>query len=141
MTRHRSPIEQQWLNRRRWLQLSGTTLAGAFGVAGLSALTQTPANAQAGYKALVCVFLYGGNDGCNTIVPTDTTRYNQYAGVRGALALPRSSLVNLSGTDHGLHPALSALAPGFLRRFFEGGGGNPDGATTATPIQRSGGDR
>jgi uncharacterized protein (DUF1501 family) len=111
MNPHTHSLDKLLLNRRRWLQLSGSTLAGAFGVAGLSALTQTPANAQSGYKALVCVFLYGGNDGCNTVIPTDTTRYNQYAGVRGALALPRSSLVNLSGTDHGLHPALSALAP------------------------------
>ena len=111
MTQRQPALDQHLLNRRRWLQFSGSTLAGALGVAGLSALTQTPANAQAGYKALVCVFLYGGNDGCNTVVPTDTTRYNQYAAVRGALALPRSSLVNLTGTDHGLHPALSRLAP------------------------------
>nr|MCU0927483.1 hypothetical protein [Hydrogenophaga sp.] len=59
-----STLDQLLLNRRRWLQFSGSTLAGALGVAGLSALTQTPANAQAGYRALVCVFLYGGNDGC-----------------------------------------------------------------------------
>ncbi len=104
-------VEQALFNRRRWLQYSGSTLAGALGVTGLSALNQTPANAQSGYRALVCVFLYGGNDGCNTVVPTDTTRYNQYAAVRGAMALPRSSLVNLSGSDHGLHPSLSALAP------------------------------
>lgn len=99
------------LNRRRWLQFSGTTLAGALGVGSLSALMQTRAQAQSGYKALVCVFLYGGNDGMNTIVPSDLTRHTQYAAVRGGLALPRSSLVPLSGTDYGLHPALARLAP------------------------------
>lgn len=99
------------LNRRRWLQFSGTTLAGALGVGSLSALMQTRAQAQSGYKALVCVFLYGGNDGMNTIVPSDLTRHTQYAGVRGGLALPRSSLIPLSGTDYGLHPALASLDP------------------------------
>lgn len=106
----RNSLEAMSLNRRRWLQFTGSTLAGALGATSLSALVQSPANAQAGYKALVCVFLYGGNDGLNTIVPTDTSRYNQYQGVRGALALPRSSLLGLAGTDFGLHPSLSALA-------------------------------
>jgi uncharacterized protein (DUF1501 family) len=44
------------------------------------------------YQALVCVFLYGGNDHANTLVPVDTTRYAQYAQVRGALATAASAL-------------------------------------------------
>ncbi len=102
------------LNRRQWLQRSGTLLAGAFGAATLGhlALGTRPAYA-ADYKALVCVFLYGGCDGMNVIVPTDSSRYNQYAGVRGpaGLALPQANLVGLSGSSYGLHPALSALQP------------------------------
>lgn len=97
------------LNRRRWLQRSSATLAGAFGCASLGSLLTARPAAAADYKALVCVFLYGGNDGMNTIVPTDASRYGQYAGVRGALALPKSGLVGLSGSDYGLHPSLSAL--------------------------------
>lgn len=38
-----------------------------------------------GYKALVCVFLFGGMDGHDTVIPYDTASYNQYAGVRSAL--------------------------------------------------------
>jgi uncharacterized protein (DUF1501 family) len=98
------------VNRRRWLHMSGATLAGALGATSLSSLMLTPAHAQSSYKALVCVFLYGGNDGLNMVLPTDTTRYNQYQGVRGALALPKASLVNLAGSDYGLHPSMSALA-------------------------------
>jgi uncharacterized protein (DUF1501 family) len=99
-------------HRRRWLKRSGTALAGAFGAASLGHLLlgAKPAYA-ADYKALVCVFLYGGNDGLNTIVPTDTTRYNQYSGVRAGLALPKASLLTMAGSDYGLHPALAALAP------------------------------
>jgi uncharacterized protein (DUF1501 family) len=97
--------------RRRWFLRAGATLAGALGVGGLTNLMlgARPAHA-ADYKALVCVFLYGGNDGLNTIVPTDTTRYTQYANVRGGLAIPKANLVNLGGVDYGLHPSLSALS-------------------------------
>lgn len=98
------------LNRRRWLRLAGGTLAGALGAGALSALAPRAASAQESYKALVCVFLFGGNDGLNMVVPTDLTRHNQYAAVRGALALPRTSLANLSGTDYGLHPSMATLS-------------------------------
>src|SRR5437016_893451 len=41
------------------------------------------------YKALVCIFLFGGNDGNNLLVPTDTATYNnQYVPARGVLAIP-----------------------------------------------------
>lgn len=104
------PLEST--SRRRWLQRSALGVAGAFGTGSLINLLGSvrPAHA-ADYKALVCVFLYGGNDGLNTIVPTDATRYGQYSSVRARLALPRASLVGLSGSDYGLHPALSALEP------------------------------
>ncbi|NRF69987.1 DUF1501 domain-containing protein [Aquincola sp. S2] len=44
------------------------------------------------YKALVCVFLYGGNDHGNTLVPVDNTHHAQYAAIRGALATAQSAL-------------------------------------------------
>lgn len=97
--------------RRRWLQWSGTALAGALGAGGLSGLMLAPRTAYAAdYKALVCLFLYGGNDGMNMVVPTDATRHAQYATVRAGLALPRGSLVGLAGSDFGLHPAMAALS-------------------------------
>lgn len=101
----------QSMNRRRCLKLGGASVAGAFGLGSLSALMQSPVTAQTSdYRALVCVFLYGGNDGMNMVVPTDTTRHALYAGVRQHLALPRTSLVPITGTDLGLHPSMSALA-------------------------------
>jgi uncharacterized protein (DUF1501 family) len=76
-----------------------------------------------GYKALVCVFLNGGNDANNWIVPTDSTTYAQYASIRDNLTLPSSSLLALrtgtSGTSpayqdadghaYGFHPACANL--------------------------------
>jgi uncharacterized protein (DUF1501 family) len=101
------------LLRRDFLRRA-TALSGSLGLAGLgglAALAPMRTARAADYKALVCVFLYGGNDGTNTVVPTDATRHGQYSAVRGAMALPRASLLALSGTDFGLHPSLSALMP------------------------------
>jgi uncharacterized protein (DUF1501 family) len=68
------------------------------------------------YKALVCIFLAGGNDANNLIIPTLTSEYNNYASIRtDVLALPQSSVLSLNGyTDpaghtFGLHPACPEL--------------------------------
>jgi uncharacterized protein (DUF1501 family) len=98
------------LLRRNFLRRAGA-LTGSLGLVGLGSLATLRTARAADYKALVCVFLYGGNDGSNTIVPTDATRHGQYSAVRGAMALPRGSLLALAGTDYGLHPSLSALMP------------------------------
>lgn len=93
------------------LRLAGGAFAASLGASGVSLLTPRFAQAQSGYKAMVCLFLYGGNDGNNMVVPNDLGRYNQYQAIRGALALPRNSLVNLGSSGFGLHPAMSSLAP------------------------------
>jgi len=74
------------------------------------------------YKALVCIFLSGGNDSNNLIIPTIQSEYNNYASIRGdILQLPLSGypvnqLVipivpkNFDGHDYGLHPACPELA-------------------------------
>ena len=85
-----------------------------------SAMAQTGVNT--GYKALVCLFLSGGNDANNWIVPTDTTTYDAYAAIRANLALPKSSLlplwadaagttayVDAAGHTHGFHPGCPEL--------------------------------
>ncbi len=65
------------------------------------------------YRALVCVFLNGGNDSWNTVVDLDA--YAAYAATRASLALPQSALVpiqTLTGGRHfGLHPGLIELQP------------------------------
>ena len=62
------------------------------------------------YRALVCVFLYGGNDSFNFIVPRDVSPHATYAATRGGIAVPRSELVSLtptaSGAAYGLHPGV-----------------------------------
>ncbi len=68
-------------------------------------------------KALVCVFLNGGMDSFQALVPRETSRYASYAASRGpagsdgGLALPRESLLALDGTaaDFGFHPSMVAM--------------------------------
>jgi len=64
------------------------------------------------YRALVCVFLFGGNDGNNTVIPYDD--YAAYAAVRGtALNIPKASLLQVNAPSQkaafGLHPSLVEL--------------------------------
>jgi uncharacterized protein (DUF1501 family) len=68
------------------------------------------------FRALLCLFLYGGNDANNMVVPRDDTNYASYASARGPLALPKQSLlpINLTapdsqGRDFGLHPSMPEL--------------------------------
>lgn len=66
------------------------------------------------YKALVCLFLYGGNDANNFIIPTDPTSFNAYVAARGNLAIT-SGIVGISplvtdGRTWGLHPSCPQIA-------------------------------
>ena len=64
------------------------------------------------YKALVCIFLAGGNDSNNLIIPSDANDYNAYAAARQGLAIPQTSLLPIAaatysdGRTFGLHPSL-----------------------------------
>lgn len=104
------------LRRRDWLRLAGAT--AGLGALGGTGLLLPRSAAAADYKALVCIFLFGGNDGFNMVVPTDTSRHNQYTKARGGLALPRTSLLGLNGTQYGLHPAMVALEPVWRARHL-----------------------
>jgi uncharacterized protein (DUF1501 family) len=98
-----------------------------------SAAAQTPGDS---YKALVCLFLAGGNDSFNMLVPRDAAHYAEYQTVRGGLynatttagglalpnagevggILPLNPLGDLGGRQFGLHPAMSRL-----QSLFEAG--------------------
>jgi uncharacterized protein (DUF1501 family) len=71
-------------------------------------LVSALAQGTAEYKALVCIFMFGGNDGNNMLVPTDS-RYTQYLQARSVLALPQAQLLPLQmngASIYGLHPSM-----------------------------------
>ncbi len=109
------------LNRRDFLRNSGAAalfaatpgLAYSQVVGGLAPFTD--------YKALVCVFLHGGNDSYNMLVPNTAAEYNAYAASRQNLALLQSDLLPITpassgNPDFGLHPAM-----GGIQGLFQGG--------------------
>jgi uncharacterized protein (DUF1501 family) len=65
------------------------------------------------YKALVCVFLFGGNDSQNMIIPLGNL-HASYASGRGNLAIPAANSIavnaGIAGAEYGFHPSLTGLA-------------------------------
>jgi len=114
----------KWTRR---LVLQRAMHLGAMGVAAplainLAAMGEAAAFDSTDYKALVCIFLYGGNDYANTVVPYDATNYARYAAIRGGngeagggIAIARAALAPNALTPNA-GPALTddlqyALAP------------------------------
>ncbi len=80
-----------------------------FGLMNLLAQDAAVVNAPTSYKALVCIFMQGGNDSNNMVIPNDNPRYTQYSAIRGpsGLAIPQAQLQVLNTTpigSFGLHP-------------------------------------
>lgn len=108
---------RSFVSRRSFLQK--TTMLAA--TAGLGRIGLFSARAQSlpsptDYKALVCVFMLGGNDGHNMIVPLSGPGLTAYRAARGSLALPDGSATLLpvsakDGTPYGLNSGLAALHP------------------------------
>jgi uncharacterized protein (DUF1501 family) len=106
------------ITRRSLLKMAARSL-GVLGTAScMGRLSRLYAASAAGtdYKALVCVFLYGGNDGNNLLVPikTDAQGYGEYQKARGStLGLPQKDLglvdVGRGKEVYGLHPQLGPL--------------------------------
>ncbi len=112
-----------FLRRSTQLGLAGTALPFALN---LAAMGEAAAFTATDYKALVCVFLYGGNDYANTVVTYDDDSYNRYNTIRGGgsgqtaggIALAKADLTPTlltptaalpGGRQYALHPAMTGL--------------------------------
>src|SRR5271168_3602093 len=96
-------------SRRGFIQIG----AASIGSLALRPFGLLPAMAQNGpdYRALVCVFLFGGNDSNNTVIPMDDASFQAYTSIRGSLALPAASLTapvnSVSGAPYAFHGKLA----------------------------------
>ena len=91
--------------------VSAAGMLGAMGKFGeINAFASSPG---AGYQALVCIFMTGGNDGHNTVIPMATAQqgFGLYQSARANMGLLQSSLLPVfNGNDvYGLHPSLPEL--------------------------------
>ncbi|AYO11786.1 DUF1501 domain-containing protein [Vibrio campbellii] len=102
------------LSRRNFMK--GTASLGAFASVGLPGYAlASPSN---DFRALICVYLDGGNDAINTFLPLSDFHYDQYANVRGKLSVAKNSIIpiGLNAEDRqgndvplGMHPKLARL--------------------------------
>lgn len=115
-------------SRRAFLQRSALlSMAGTAAplVTNLACIGEAAASVATDYKALVCVFFYGGNDYANTLTPYDQPTYNAYQAQRSLIAYARDTLTPTAltpttalpgGVQYALAPALLPLLP-----LFNGG--------------------
>ena len=107
-------------SRRRFLKTcSLMSIAGAASpfALNLAAISKAAAATPAGFRAIVCLFFYGGNDHTNTFIPFDSTSWNEYNSARQSLAIPQANLTatatgpvaSQGGRDFAFHPALTAF--------------------------------
>jgi uncharacterized protein (DUF1501 family) len=114
-----NPVRREFLKKVAQYSALGTAAPLALS---LSSIAHASSSAASDYKAIVCVYLYGGNDYANTVVPFDATSYSLYNNLRSSIALSRSSLANTvltpsqalaGGLSFALEPNLSPLMPLF----------------------------
>jgi len=97
--------------------MNGMTRRNLLRLSTLGAVNALAQNGASDYKALVCVFLLGGNDGNNMVVPLTQADYDAYRAARGGLALPDVSArllaveSNADGKPYGLNDGLTAIHP------------------------------
>ena len=101
-------------------QLAQLRAIGAVTSTSSGSVPATAGAVPSDYKAIVCIFLAGGNDANNLIIPTGSA-YNSYATQRSVIAVPNSGLLSITpktsdGRSWALHPSV-----GELRTLFNSG--------------------
>ncbi len=102
------------IKTRRDFMKAALTSVGALGAFGKFGEMNALASTSAPYQALVCIYLAGGNDSNNMVIPIATAQqnYGLYAQGRQTLALPQAGLrtIQNSADTYGLHPLMPEMA-------------------------------
>lgn len=113
------------MNRREFLKKSSAAVAVSAAFAHYPGMAYSQAMGTAApfpdYKALVCVFMFGGNDSYNMVVPRSNAEYTVYANTRQNMALAQNDLLPINPltpgiADYGMHPSM-----GGVQTLFEQG--------------------
>lgn len=113
------------INRRDFLKKSTAAAAASAAFAHIPGMAFSQSMGVSApfndYKALVCVFMFGGNDSYNMLIPRSNAEYNVYAASRQNMAVAQQDLLAINpltsdGTDYGLHPSM-----GGIHNLFETG--------------------
>jgi uncharacterized protein (DUF1501 family) len=112
---------RELLRRGAALSLAGIATPWALNLAAMG--EAAAATSVSDYKALVCVFLYGGNDYGNTLIPYDSSNYAAYQTIRSNIALPHDTLLPLTPSVALPSGRQMAFAPQWteLKSLFDAG--------------------
>ena len=109
-------------SRRAFMRRAAAFAAAGLPLTRLGGLADAAAQTASDYKALVCVFMFGGNDGNNMLIPMDAAGYASYAAARpssSGINLPQATLLPIQpaggGVPYGLHPSLPELSALFAQ--------------------------
>lgn len=114
-------MSRDTFSRRNFMKMAGLVSAGLsttgtslFNLRNLGAAASVNNTKNDDYKALICLYLGGGADSFNMVVPKSAPEYQAYANTRSNLALPLDSLLtvnpmNIAGVPYGLHPSLTGM--------------------------------
>jgi uncharacterized protein (DUF1501 family) len=115
MSRSNDPMPP---SRREFLRCAACAALGTAAITNtiwdLRLVRAATTGAFSDYKALVCLFLFGGNDANNLLIPSSANDYAAYAAARQGLAIPSASLLGINptisdGRTYGLHPSCAGL--------------------------------
>jgi len=115
---NRNTTRREFIGQSACAGLGMTGVMSALGTLRLFNSTLSAQGIPAGddSKSLICLFLFGGNDANNILIPRDLASHTTYAAERGILALPRETLLNIAnpggdGREFGFHPSMTQLQP------------------------------
>ncbi len=109
------------LNRRKFLGQASCAAIGSvtsmntlYNLMATNRLSMASSTPPEDYKALVCILLAGGNDSFNMLMPKGDAEHAEYSITRSNLAIPKDSIIGLSGTNNGrtlgVHPSMPHVA-------------------------------
>ncbi|HEX4810288.1 MAG TPA: DUF1501 domain-containing protein [Bryobacteraceae bacterium] len=107
-------------SRRRFVKI-GAASVGSLALRPLGLLPALAQSSSPEYRALVCVFLFGGNDSNNMVIPTDATNFAAYTQIRSNLALTAAQLTgNVTAKSSGAPYAFHGMMPEMASLFSNG---------------------
>lgn len=112
-------MKKQETSRRNFIKLTAGAGLGCGMLSALGHFNLAEAAQGTDYKALVCIFLFGGHDGHNMVIPTKASEYSAYQAARGGLTLSGNQLLPITTTTGGQYALNYGLVE--MQQLFQQG--------------------
>ncbi|MCK6265517.1 DUF1501 domain-containing protein [Vibrio sp. ZSDE26] len=109
------------ITRRSFLKgASGTAVSGLVPISLSLSMNKAFANEQGDYKSMVCLFLHGGSDSFNMIIPTDASQYDKYTLARPDIGLTSEASISIPNSETAQSVAINAAMPNIAEMLNQG---------------------